>query len=198
LAALVAVVPAVPDVAAGDGLRHPRGYRDLCGACPAGSVPVALRRPLHLAVVHAGGACPVSIGRRVASGIARAVGRGPVQAVVGGRATLFFEYPPAANSIFAGSDWSGNKALWIIAPRYRGPVLIRGRRLDAPGRLGFSLGGAVAWDELPLPAGGASSANGYREWPSALRVQEAGCYGIQVDGSGFSYAIVLRAVRAGG
>jgi hypothetical protein len=31
-----------------------------------------------------------------------------------------------------------------------------------------------------------------------MRVRTAGCYGVQIDGAGFSYAIVLRAVRAGG
>jgi hypothetical protein len=117
---------------------------------------------------------------------------------LGRRAALSFEYPPAARSIFAGSDWSGNKVLWRIAPRYAGPVLIRGRRLDAPGRLGFSLGGdPVAWDELPLAGGGIGSADGYRDFASALRVRAAGCYGVQVDGAGFSYAIVLRDVRRG-
>jgi hypothetical protein len=195
LAALVAAVPTALGAAAGDGLRHPRGYRDLCGACAKGSVPIALRRPLDLPVMHADGACRVSIGRHVAPGIARSVGRGPVYAVVGG-GTLVFAYPPAANSIFAGSDWSGNKVLWTIAPRYRGPVLIRGRRLDSDGRLGFSVGGVVAWDELQLPAHGPASRNGYRVWPSQVRVREAGCYGVQVDGIGFSYAIVIRAERA--
>ena len=33
---------------------------------------------------------------------------------------------------------SGEKVFWYVRPGYRGPVLIRGRRLDRPELLGFA------------------------------------------------------------
>lgn len=53
---------------------------------------------------------------------------------------LYFDQPVLTGSRFYGSAWSGNKVLWIVAPAYRGPVLIRGGRLDGPGALRFNLG----------------------------------------------------------
>lgn len=36
------------------------------------------------------------------------------------------------------SRWFGEKVFWFVMPSYRGRVLIRGRRIDAPGRVGFN------------------------------------------------------------
>jgi meiotically up-regulated gene 157 (Mug157) protein len=37
-------------------------------------------------------------------------------------------------------------------------------------------------------------ADGWNDWPSTTHVHGPGCYAYQVDGNGFSYAIVFRAV----
>ena len=36
---------------------------------------------------------------------------------------------------FESRDWMGQKVLWFVHPRYRGPVLIRGRQLDGLSRV---------------------------------------------------------------
>jgi hypothetical protein len=38
---------------------------------------------------------------------------------------------------------------------------------------------------------------GSRGLPSAVRVRVAGCYGVQIDGAGFSRVVVFKVVLAG-
>ena len=156
----------------------------------------ALRRPFHLPKVAPGAACPVSkVDRRVAwqrmhifggSGI----GRGPV-------------YPGLpTRSIWAtrdeqyGSKWFGEKVFWFIVPSYRGRVLIRGRRLDAPGIIGFN--GAKRPDpELRIEpyttVSWAGQPKGSRGVPSGVRILAKGCYAFQIDGTSFSRVVVVTA-----
>ncbi|MEA2369608.1 MAG: hypothetical protein QOH12_2 [Solirubrobacteraceae bacterium] len=110
---------------------------------------------------------------------------------------LNFMYPPppTGQSGFAGSEWGGQKVLWVAAPGYRGPVLIRGRQLNGPHAVGFG-GDRIPSAEMQLLATGAVSPgepNGWREWPSYTRLRAGGCYGYQVDGASFSTVIVFRA-----
>jgi hypothetical protein len=98
-----------------------------------------------------------------------------------------------------GGPWYGEKVFWYVRPDYRGPVLIRGRRLDGPELLGFNgdrrpdrelrirPGETVTWQGQPARS---------RGLPSAVRIRRAGCYGIQIDGTSFSYAVVVRATLA--
>jgi hypothetical protein len=154
-----------------------------------------LRRPLHVSRIEPGARCPVSPARRVSSAFARAQGGGPVHAV-GGFPALQFIYPPVPEQVWYGSEWSGNKVLWIGRPGYRGPILIRGRQLDGPHGLRFE-GGLHPARELRLPGGGGTQ-DGWRQWPSYTRVRAAGCYAWQVDGLTFSRVIVFRAVQVEG
>jgi hypothetical protein len=177
----------------------------LLGAVAALTVPAAaggddgwsaLRRPLHLPKLAPGVACPVSkVDRRVAwqrmhifggAGI----GRGPV-------------YPGLrASSIWAtrddqyGSKWFGEKVFWFVVPSYRGRVLIRGRRIDAPGTVGFN--GARRPDpELRIEpfttVSWAGQPTGSRGIPSGVRILAKGCYGFQIDGTSFSRIVVVTA-----
>jgi hypothetical protein len=178
---------------ASDGLRPTTGYASYEGCarpCPAGGVPSALRRPLHLPRVPTGAPCPTSTARTV--GFAgRIAGPGPVYPVLGSP-TLSFQ---AGGSAFAGSSWRGEKVLWVASARYGGPVLIRAHRLDGPQAAGFG-SGLVPVAEMQLLSPGATSAYepaGWREWPSYTRVRAGGCYGYQVDGTDFSAVIVFRA-----
>ena len=99
---------------------------------------------------------------------------------------LHYLDPIPRSSEFFGSAWFGNKVLWYIdRDAYRGPVLIRGRQLDGPNLLRFERG-RVPPRELKIDAT-------TQETPSYTRVRESGCYAYQIDGRGFSYAIVFRA-----
>ena len=145
-----------------------------------------LRRPLHLPHVKPGAACPVSHPDSSVDfagfGIARGIGRGPAYPIGISRGVLFLA--PAAGAD-AGSPWAGQKVLWFVHPRYRGAVLVRGRRLDGPGLVRFDRGMLPA-NELRIPAG-------TEERPSFTRLREAGCYGYQIDGASFSRIVVFRA-----
>jgi hypothetical protein len=147
--------------------------------------------------VPTGAHCPVSTARRTATFVGPLAGSGPVYPVLPSDGELNFIYPPppAGQSGFAGSEWGGQKVLWVAAPRYTGPVLIRGRQLDGPHAVGFG-GDRVPADEMQLLAAGAVSPgepSGWREWPSYTRLRAGGCYAYQVDGANFSTVIVVHA-----
>jgi hypothetical protein len=96
---------------------------------------------------------------------------------------------------FLGSAWRAGRVEWIAAASYRGPVLIRGRRIDGVGAVGFGEG-RVPNDELQLLQSGQQvpkPPGGGRAWMSFTRVRATGCYAYQVDGTSFSRVIVFRA-----
>jgi hypothetical protein len=185
--------------ATADGLRHVSGYAmEFCApavpvsGCPHGAIPASLRTPLHLPALGANTACPVTQPNpAIWDPRAPGLGPGPVAPVGLGTAALL------RYRRFGRSRWGGQKVLWVAAPSYAGPALIRGGRLDGPGSVGFNMNGdGPPLAELQLPPGDGSAVgvdHGYREWPSYTRVREPGCYAYQVDGVGFSYAIVFRA-----
>jgi hypothetical protein len=164
-----------------------------------------LHRPLHLPKVAPGARCPVSRVSRfdfARYGVPEAIGPGPAYPIFpqpGSR--LQFTYPPDPSGPFAGSSWSGAKVLWFVAPRYRGPVLIRGGRLNRPDRLRFDRG-RVPPKEMRIPRnakGGWPPGQedvGQRYRPSYTRLRAPGCYAYQVDGTSFSRVIVFRAERS--
>jgi hypothetical protein len=153
----------------------------------------ALHRPLHLPKVAAGAACPVShVDRRVDWQRAhifggQGIGRGPVYP---GLPSAFFM---AERDTQYGGPWFGSKVFWYVRPSYRGPVLIRGRRLDGRQRMGFN-GAKVANPELRIKRGetvGFDGPPGSRGVPSGVRVLVPGCYGMQLDGTSFSRIVVV-------
>jgi len=168
-----------------------------------------LYRPLRLLAMASDGSCPVSA---VATanfrkyGVAPGIGRGPAYPVGFEQpgSVLRFEFPPSERSVFAGSEWSGQKVLWFVSPSYRGRLLIRGGRIDAAGELRFNSGQMTA-AVLRVPSreiriavglhGGNPAVKlvGQRYRPSFTRVQTAGCYAYQIDGTTFSRAIVFSA-----
>jgi hypothetical protein len=156
------------------GLARTGGYDtyELCRGNCAGRVPASLRRPLHLP--HStGSGCPVSATST------------PVSSSGGSRLTA---------QRFVGSHWLAAHVTWRAAVGYHGPVLIRGRRLDGGGAVGFGEG-HTPYDELQLMNSGrgeATTSGGGRAWLSLTRVQHPGCYAYQVDGSSFSHVIVFR------
>ena len=166
---------------------------------PASDPWATLYRPLRVPDLAPGAPCPVSSVARfdfARYGAGKGIGPGPVYPI--GRSVLRFPYPPQPASVF-GSEWGGTKVLWFVAPRYRGPVLIRGRKLDEPVELRFDRG-AVPPAELRIAAGARGGHPpgfrlvGQRYRPSYTRLREPGCYAYQVDGISFSRVIVFRAV----
>ena len=94
----------------------------------------------------------------------------------------------------AYADYGSFKAMWAIDPRYVGPVLVRGRQLDGTDILKFEKGEPGFSDYTRAhPTPELHESGGYIH-PSVTRVQTLGCYAYQVDGIGFSYSIVFRAV----
>jgi hypothetical protein len=166
---------------------------------PLGANPTSwekLRRPLHLPRLAPGAACPVSrIDGRIAwkrinifggSGI----GRGPVYPGLGGSDGQLIAMP----DVQYGGPWAAGKVFWYVRATYRGPVLIRGRRLDGPQGLGFN-GGSLPAPELHIgpyeTADWVGRPRGSRGLPSSVRVRVPGCYGAQIDGTTFSRVVVF-------
>src|SRR2546421_7001012 len=93
-----------------------------------------------------------------------------------------------------GGPWQGQKVFWYIAPTYRGRVLIRGKRLDGPGWLGFN-GTRIPKDELRIEPYNTVTWSGQpahaRGIPTAVRALASGCYAAQMDGKTFSTVVVF-------
>lgn len=76
---------------------------------------------------------------------ASGIGPGPVYPGLGATSGLL----NAVKDTQYGGPWQGQKVFWYIAPSYRGRVLIRARRLDGPGWLGFN-GTRIPKDQLRI------------------------------------------------
>jgi hypothetical protein len=209
VAVVVAGIVAVD--AAGHGTAHPL-VKTALAPVPEG-IPAALGRPLHLPRFAAGMPCPVSPVKTYPAGAGfsgpyTAVGSGPF--TLTGNGTVPVDFTPPADDSFAGTGWPGMKVIWRVGPEYIGPVLLRGERLDGPGQLRFgSYTGTVgqgtpprasfqaqAYPELGYP--GEDSTPSATTYPSDIRVQTPGCYGLQVDGTNFSEVIIFAVTASTG
>jgi hypothetical protein len=169
----------------------------VAGATPSDAVRWSmLRRPLHLPFVAPGSPCPVSrIDHRLPwSRIhifgGAGIGPGPVYPGLGSTSGLL----NAVKDTQYGGPWQGEKVFWYVAPTYRGRVLIRGRRIDGPGWLGFN-GLRVPRDELRIEPYTTVSWSGQpahsRGIPTGVRALASGCYAAQMDGKNFSKVVVF-------
>jgi hypothetical protein len=147
-----------------------------------------LRRQLRLPRDARGASCPRSRSTRAAPRVGWTLGPGPAYPVIG-----------SANGIaglkddLVKSGWYLHKTLWAISPLYRGPLLIRGDRIDATGALRFqsSLSSELKLHRLP-----AATRSRWRYVPSYTALRGAGCFAFQVDGARFSVVIVFEATTA--
>jgi hypothetical protein len=162
------------------------------GAGASGPDWQSLARPLHLPALGRGGRCPASriapqiTGKRY--GVAGAIGPGPVYPVLG-RPSLFAVFRPKQWGV-----WAGQKVLWFVLPAYKGPVLIRGRRLGGSRLMRFDDGTHPA-AQIRLAPGETvtwtGQVPGSRGRPSYVRVRVPGCYAVQIDGTSFSEVVVF-------
>ena len=77
-------------------------------------------------------------------------------------------------------------------------AVVRGRRLDSLGRVRFEGGSALRPRELRIRGREVRSWSGHRPdgsrgVPSGVSVRASGCYGVQIDGTRFSRAVVFTA-----
>ena len=122
--------------------------------------------------------------------------RGPVYAALIGGAPriVFLSGQPAIGD----SKWRTVRTIWSSRRSYQGPVLVRGGRLDRPGRLGFGSRERPR-RQLRLPAASwphqrrwvDPSREGWRATSVPTRIPAPGCYAFQVDGLGFSYVLAF-------
>ncbi len=151
------------------------------------------QRPLQLLPLEAGSQCPRAHARQIAPNYGIALGDGPAY-VAGFTADgiLNMGFPPPTQTVFYGSEWSGATVLWLIDPVYRGPVLIRGGRLDSPGELRFD-DGLNPPSQLWIEAASTALPADWRNLATYTRLSSPGCYMYQVDGLGFTETIIFEA-----
>jgi hypothetical protein len=185
---------------AGNPLPAPTVYSAVCdllsstcatATAPPGGLPPALVRALKFPTVSPGAPCPTSAGAEVATvGFSGpALGPGDPVRPLGSFSTRGIT---TGTSSSVDHHWFGPKTLWYVVPSYQGPVLIRGARLDRPGPVGFGEQPIVS--ALIIPPGPTlnEASDGYRTSPGGTYVMSPGCYGVQVDGTSFSYVLVLE------
>jgi hypothetical protein len=183
----------------GHGFSYVLVFKAVLDSAPATPSPTPdayaeLRnRPLDLPKVAPGATCPVTPPEPIKppppANLSAPLGLGsgpvyPVASYFGRETTLHIQgYVP-------GSDrWYGGKVRWIGGPGYSGPALVRGGQLDGDNKVGLSVGSTGIMTELALDV-----ADGWNDWPSTTHVRGPGCYAYQVDGHGFSYLLVFKAV----
>jgi hypothetical protein len=156
-----------------------------------------LHRPLHLPRLAPGTACPISrVDRRIDWTRVRiyggsGIGHGQVYPGLGSSGRRL----SATRDVEYGGAWARGKVFWYVGPKYRGRVLLRGRRLDGSQGLGFN-GRRLPARELRIEPFDTVSWEGQpagsRGMPADVRVRAPGCYGVQIDGTTFSRLVVFH------
>lgn len=147
-----------------------------------------LERPLHIPTLTAGAHCPRSHGGSAAPRVGFTLGTGPAYPVFGTSA-------PGGIVSLGGdlrrSGWYLHKTIWAVSGRYRGPVLVRARRVDGPSpvRFGFDRHLFVPRDELRISP---ATRRSWRLIGSYTFLQGPGCYAFQADGLTFSKVVVFE------
>jgi hypothetical protein len=152
----------------------------------------ALRRPLHLPSLAAGASCPATPTRTIVPGLPAMAGEGPLYPLTsaGSGGTVYYDAPSAAGP-------QGVAVTWVAAPGVSGPALVRGRRLDRGGALGFGRDEAAELQLAPYDAGTPIGSAGYAALETDLTVIPApGCYAYQIDTATTSTVVVFAAQPA--
>ena len=138
-------------------------------------------KPLHLDQLSSGAPCPVStnvdLNVKARSGKWPNYGFGPGPAYVSGQ---YMWYSAGSQGV-----------LILVDPKYKGPVLIRVRRIDGSGSAQMTGGELQALsDGYGLPQ--TSSPPYWGTWSGTITPSTPGCYGIQLDGTSFSAVVVIE------
>lgn len=149
------------------------------------------QRPIKLPDVTVGDPCPTATRTRPSAGFGTGAGAGPAYAV--------------GDTINLGV-FPFNKVLWIVDPKYIGPVIIRGANLVTRERLMLqanSQSGLQVAKTVPGPSGQVdfylelhipqSPKANWRSLPSYSYPPTQGCWAWQVDGLSFNEVIPFRA-----
>jgi len=158
------------------------------------SLPL-LARPLHLPSLGPNGICPTSTAGFLnipLTGAGLYLGDGPVRLDVGNAGDVAHGHVILGGT--SSSGWYGIEAIWVSLPRYQGSFIVRGARIGGAGRIDVWAANQPNPGPFLVPAGRAGYGNygdGYRALPASVSVGAPGCYGIQVDGHGFSEVIVV-------
>ena len=157
------------------------------------------QRPLQLPALKPDAACPEPFIRSVEGYDFEVIGEGPVY-------SLFYLLLIRADGMYNAYEqdgWYWNKVVWARDPQYTGPVVIRGRQLDGPATLRFQWiregdpSPELARSSLHVPPYSPESSRltgGSGWWEEIMTyvvVRAPGCYGVQIDGVGFSTTIVF-------
>jgi hypothetical protein len=152
------------------------------------------QRPLALPGM--GAECPVSESQLLSPTLPTVLGGGPVYPTgMGSNAVLRISEVGQG-----GSGWDGAPVPWLAEPEFAGKILIRGGRIDEQGPLGFDYSPVVpvepTSDKLQFDTEDTSpDPNGYWQWHTYLRMQEPGCYALQLDTDAGTQHIIFEAVE---
>jgi hypothetical protein len=151
---------------------------------PPATFPKALARPLRLPSRRPDGSCPSTPptrGRHIWGSDQQAValGDGPV-------------YPVLLTKPGGGPDRTSSM-YWVAPNPLGGVAIVRGHRLGRPrDPVRFQDEGRdVAAVEVLDPAAAGQADNGGSWWITFLLRVGVGCYGLQIDGPGFSQIVVV-------
>ena len=171
-----------------------------------GDASALYARPIRLPEVK--GDCPVSGARPVnirwggiTGGISGYVaGQGPVwlvmaeesvpisPATVDGHVVVHGAVVPWGLSSSPG--WGALKTVWLSLPAYKGPYLVRGKRLDGTGPV--RIGDSPHRSTFVVPPGASvNGGDGYRPGIAYVWIRQPGCYGFQIDGTNFTHTVVI-------
>ena len=155
-------------------------------------------RPLQLPVLAPGDACPETPIRSVEGYLYQVMGEGPVYGL-----PYLSVVSVNWSALYTHDGWYWNKVVWTRDPQYTGPIVIRGRQLNGPATLRFQWiregnpSPELAHSSLHVPAyttGNRLDTRGsgwWEEFMTYVVVRAPGCYGVQIDGVGFSTTIVF-------
>jgi hypothetical protein len=144
-------------------------------------------RDLRLPTVAVGGTCPVSPVSSPSPHYAAALGAGPIYPVLGSSERRFSSW-----GLATADGYRYDKVLWIAAPDYQGPALIRGQRIDGAGEVLFDAGERELRFERYTGVSSAGTAAGGRDRPSGVGFPGPGCYAMQIDGLSFTTWVVME------
>jgi hypothetical protein len=161
-------------------------------ASPSADRLAALRRPWAQPPVASGQRCPVTtVSSQPDPDLAPLLGQGPARPASFGSSGVLNYLSPRQRPDWVDQTWGGEKVLWAVDPAQRGPVLVRGVRLDAPGSLAFE-DPAIA--ELVLNVEGKEGrGGGWMDYPSFTRLRAPGCYAYQIDTTEGTWSVVFMA-----